>query len=125
MAVRQHGHYEQWIAFFLRGIIESAQHALDTIDLLLSLHAKNQARLHQIKGKRKVTALHLFHHIESHPILDIPTTCEATGLSFNAVAGAIEQFVQLGILTQIRGRERYRVFAYSDYLDILRNGTEL
>jgi Fic family protein len=123
--IRQKGNYEQWIRFFLIGIIESASHALACIDAILRLRNKNMNMILQIKGKQKETAKLLFVYIETHPIIDISQTCESISKSFNTVAKAIELFIDLGILVQIKGQDRYRVFAYNDYLEILRDGTEI
>jgi Fic family protein len=125
MDARHKGHYEEWIRFFIQGIIESANHALTCIDAILHLRENNIYKINEIKGKQKETAKLLFAFIESHPILDISQTSESIKKSFNTVASAIELFIDLGILIQIKGQERYRVFAYEDYLKILRDGTEI
>lgn len=123
MDVRNKGYYEAWIRFFIQGVIESSNHALTCIDAILQLREKNLDVIKQIKGKQRGTAELLFAFIESHPILDIPKTSETIGKSFNTVASAIDLFVELGILIKTKGEERYRVYAYEDYLKILRDGT--
>ncbi len=118
------GHYEAWLLFFIEGIIESTQHALDCIDALLALRDKNSALLSNIKGKQKTTVCLLFAYLESHPIIDIKQASAAIKKTFNAVANAVDALVDLGILKQISGQKRYRTFAYEDYLTILRDGSE-
>lgn len=125
MDIRNKGNYEGWITFFLRGIIESANHALLCIDEILKLRDKNKTKIEQIKGKQKGTAKLLFEYIESHPIIDITQTSSYLNKSFNTISSAVDLFVNLGILVQIKGQERYRVYAYNDYLEILRDGTEI
>lgn len=120
--VRDDGDFEQWIKFFLSAINESAQDAVQTIDELSALHDKNEASIQAI-GRARINALRVFEYLEAHPIVDIGKTAEALKLSFNTVSTAIKRLIELGILTPTRNISRNRVFAYKDYLDILRRGT--
>ena len=125
MAVRLKGHYEQWVKFFIRGIIESSTNALNCIDVLLDLHEKNYELVQNNTGRAKVTVLKVFNLLESSPIIDIRKTSDAIGVSFKSTANAVSLLVDLKILKQVDNKERNRVFAYEDYLSILREGTEL
>jgi len=123
MDVRLKGHYEAWIQFFIEGIIESAKHALSCIEDLLALRDRNLNQLSQLNGKTKNTALLLFGYLESHPIIDIKQASIGINKAFNTVSSAVDTLTQLGILKQVQGSKRYRIFAYEDYLNILRDGT--
>jgi Fic family protein len=122
MDVRFKGHFEQWIEFFLLGVYESAEDAIQSIETLAQLHEKNYARL-QSTGKAAKTMHQVFRYLESHPIMSITKTSEALGLSYNAVSKAVNRLIELGILVQTDNRERNRVFAYEEYLQALRKGT--
>ena len=123
MDVRLKGHYEEWLSFFIEGIIESSKHAISTIDSLLDLREKHLEQLNTLKGKTKQTALLLFTYIEAHPIIDIKQASVGINKAFNTVSSAVETFQTLGILKQVDGNKRYRTFAYESYLSILRDGT--
>lgn len=123
MDVRLKGHFEAWIAFFIEGIIESSNHALKTIESLLNLKKEHLKILSQLQGKTKQTALLLFEYLESHPIIDIKQASIGIKKAFNTVSDAISTFIKLGILKQVEGNKRYRIFAYESYLNILRDGT--
>ena len=122
MEVRTKGNFEQWIKFFLLAADESAQDAVATIDKLLMLHGKN---LEVVKntGKASKTIMKVFRYIEACPIIDIKKTSEELKISFNAVSNAVNTLVDLKILRQTENIRRNRVFAYEDYLDILRKDT--
>ena len=66
----------------------------------------------------------LFDYLETSPIIDISQTSKSLGLSFNTVSAAVKKLINSGILVQTENRNRNRTFAYSQYIDILRNGTE-
>ena len=122
--VRRKGNYEQWILFFLQAVMESAEDAVHTIDLLTALHDKNTALLMDGTAKRQSDTLNkLFAYLESNPIIDVKKTSEALGLSYNAVARAVSVLMEKGILTQNEKKGKTRIFSYSEYLDILRKDT--
>ena len=120
--VRIKGNFEQWVKFFLRAINESAQDAVRTIDELSNLHDKNKASIRGL-GRARISTLRVFEYLESHPIIDISKTASALELSFNTVSNAVERLVNLGILVSTKNASRNRVFAYKEYLEILRRNT--
>lgn len=120
--VRSKDNYEQWVKFFLRAVQSSAEDALETIRKLASLHDQNMAVIDGM-GRAAKTAKALFAYLEQNPIIDIRKTAEALGLSFSTVSGAVKRLEEKGILIQTNNASRNRVFAYQEYLDILRKDT--
>ena len=120
--VRRNGNYEQWICFFLEAVHAAATDAMNSIRLLSALHEKN-LRLLPTTNRTKDSVRMLFTHLELHPIIDIGHAAKAIGLSFNATSAAVKSLVSLGILKETTNASRNRVFAYEEYLQILREGT--
>lgn len=120
--VRTKGNFEQWVKFFLLATYESAQDAIQTIDELVKLHNKN-IKIVRGTGKAAKTIIKVFNYLEGSPIIDIKKTSEEIGISFNTAANAVNKLVQLGILKQTENVQRNRVFAYDEYLSILRKDT--
>ena len=120
--VRVKGNFEQWIKFFLLATYESAQDAINTIERIIKLHGKN-VELVKNTGKASKTVMKVFNYLEGSPIIDIKKTSLALRLSFNAVSNAVNKLVKLGILRQTENVRRSRVFAYEEYLEILRKDT--
>lgn len=119
--VRNKDNYEQWIKFFLRAIAESSDEAVDTIKKLSELHNKNVELISNMKASK--SAHIIFSYLENNPIIDIRKTAEELGMSFNTVSGTVKRFEENGILKQANNASRNRVFAYEDYLEILRKDT--
>lgn len=119
--VRNKDNYEQWIKFFLRAVAESSDEAVDTIKKLSELHNKNFERISGMKASK--SAHIILSYLENNPIIDIRKTAEDLGMSFNTVSGAVKRFEETGILRQTNNRARNRVFAYEEYLEILRKDT--
>lgn len=122
MEVRLKSNFEQWIKFFLLGVYESAEDAIQTIAALMQLHEKSYAALEDT-GKAALTMQKVFGYLESNPIININKTSEELELSYNAVSRAVKRLVELGILVQTEKQQRNRVFAYEEYLQILRKDT--
>lgn len=120
--VRAKGNYEQWVTFFLRALLESAEDATATIDELIALHDKNAAVISSM-GRAAKNAMLVFEYLESNPIIEIRKTAEALSITFNTASSAIKRLTDAGILVQTTNASRNRTFAYEDYLSILRKGT--
>ena len=120
--VRRSGNYEQWVRFFLEAVYAAAEDAVESIHQLTSLHESNLSLLP--KTNRSVDhTRRLFDYLEQHPIIDIRRTAAALNVSFNTVSSAIRKLVDCGILYETTNAARNRVFAYQQYLDILRKDT--
>ena len=126
MEVRKNGDYEQWIKFFLQAFVESAEDAIATIDKLKAIHEKNFAVLLTGIPKRQLeNAGKLFTYLEANPIIDITKTAQQLDLAYNTTSRLVSAFVKLGLLRQSNTKNKNRVYAYEEYLQILRKGTEL
>ncbi len=120
--VRVKGNFEQWIKFFILAIYESAQDAINTIERIIKLHDKN-VEVVKNTGKAAKSIMKVLNYLEGSPIIDIKKTSMALELSFNTVSNAVNRLVELGILRQTENVRRSRVFAYEEYLGILRKDT--
>ncbi len=120
--VRSKDNYEQWVKFFLRAVQSSAEDASETIRELASLHDRSMAVINGM-GRAAKTVKALFAYLEQNPIIDIRKTAGALGLSFSTVSDAVKRLEEKGILIQTNNVSRNRVFAYQEYLDILRKDT--
>ncbi len=117
--VRAKGDYEQWIKFFLRGIIETCDDGIKAIDAMDSLIKSDQEKL----AKKTKTLSKVFDYVKEHPMISIGGAAVALGLSYNGVDGAVKRLVEAGILKEVTNKARDRVFEYSGYINILKTGT--
>jgi len=120
--VRAKDNYEQWVKFFLLAMKESAEEATETIQKLNHLHNQNILMIEQM-GRQAKTARLIFDYLEKNPIIDIGKTASELGISFNTASSYINRLVDCGILVQTNNAERKRVYAYEEYLSVLRKDT--
>lgn len=121
--VRKTGNYEQWIKFFLHGIAETAEDATETIDRLNALHQKNESKLADVPTRSRQNIMNLLAYIERNPIIETVKTAAALGLSRNGTANYIATLCNKDILRYSTKSGKALVFAYEEYLDILRKDT--
>lgn len=121
--VRTHGDWEAWVGFFLRGIAETAEAAIETARRLIALFGNDRQRI-QAAGRKANSALRVHDALKARPVHRLQNITEATGLSFPASTAGMNLLVDLGIAREITGKKRNRVFVYSAYLSILNEGTE-
>ena len=120
--VRRTGNFEQWIRFFLEAVSKAASDSLEAIRQLSVVHDTNVEKLPKTtRSKDNLRAV--FDYIEQYPIIDIKRTAKELEVSYNTVAAAVRKLVELGILQETTNAARNRVFAYEEYLAILRKDT--
>lgn len=120
--VRRSGNFEQWVKFFLEAVSKAASDSLESISQLSVLHDKNVSRLPK-SNRSKDNLRAVFDYIEQYPIIDIKKTAKELEISYNTAATAVKKLVEFGILKETTNAARNRVFAYEEYLRILRKDT--
>ena len=121
--IRKTGDYEQWLKFFLLALSESAENAIDKIKVL---HALIDFHKTIIEKQTTGTAIKkIYDYLLINPIIEIKKTANSLGITFKTVSTCVDCLCKLGILEEVSGKKRYRVFYYESYLSILRDGTEL
>jgi Fic family protein len=121
--VRIVGDWESWIEFFSGGVNETADSAVRTAKKLSELIASDRQKL-QLLGRPAGSALRVHQALVEKPVLTIPQAAEAAHLTFPAVTQALKRLEQAGIVRELTGRHRNRVFAYRQYVEILGEGTK-
>ena len=121
--VRRTGDWEAWLAFFLEGVQKTAEGAVSTAQRLAEMFTADRGRI-EPNGRRAGSALRVLEALKARPILSMPEACRSTGLSFPAVASAMELLTELGIARELTGKRRNRLFVYDQYLSTLNEGTE-
>ncbi len=121
--VRTEGDWEAWIDFFLEGIERTATNAVETAQLLVKQFQKDEKKIQKL-GRIAITSMRVFQVLRDRPLITLNQICKRTGLSFPAAAKSMQVLHNLGIIKEITGKRRNRIFSYERYLAILSEGTE-
>ena len=122
--VRLTGDWEEWLAFFLEGVQVTAEGAVATSCRLVETFAADRAAIEEKAGRRAGSALRVLGALKMRPVLSLAKVCNRSGLSFPAAASAMQVLAGQGIVRELTGRPRNRLFCYDRYLSILAEGTE-
>lgn len=122
--VRTDGDWEAWVDFFLEGVEYIASNAVETANRLVSLFKQDDQKVQTI-GRSASTVLRVFRVLCEKPLINLNQVCKQTGMSFPAATKAMNSMEKIGIVREITGQQRNRVFAYDRYLAILSEGTEV
>jgi Fic family protein len=117
MAVRNQGSWEEWIKFFLRGIIEVSQSATDTARKIVDLREKHRQQIIDAGG-RSTNALRLLDSLFERPVTGIKNVETYLQTTFQTANKLINQLVRLGIIKEMTGQKRNRVYIYQPYLNL-------
>ncbi len=121
--VRRDGDWEAWLTFFLEGVAQIARGAVSTAERIGELFRTDRSRV-EGAGRRANSALRVHEALKARPIQSMPGVRDATGLSFPAVSSAMDFLVEIGMVRELTGKRRDRLFVYDRYLAILNEGTE-
>ncbi len=121
--VRTDGEWEEWVMFFATGIEEAATAAVTTAHRLLEISQADRSKV-QGAGRIAGSALQVHHALLSRPVNTITRLAGDTKLSVPAVTSALAALADLGLVREVTGRRRNRVFSYVPYLEVLQQGME-
>src|SRR4051794_38587426 len=116
--VRTDGAWEEWLAFFLEGVISVASSATETARRIRQLVERDREAIHGV-GRGAASALRVHELAGRRVVLTASSTSAQLGLSVPTVNAAFARLQEAGILQEMTGRRRGRVFVYAAYLELL------
>ena len=122
-AVRTDGDWEAWLRFFLEGVAATAEQAVETARELLDLFDRDRRRIEAL-GRAAASTLRVHDRLRERPVASVAQLSGHLGVSAPTVAKSIRHLEALGVVREITGRRRGRMFAYESYLARLAQGTE-
>ncbi len=121
--VRLTGDWESWIEFFADAVVDTATQAVDTAQRLLQLASKDGTRINKLG--RVAGSVHQVHRtLLERPIASSNWLQEKTQLSPATINTCLKQLEGISIVSELTGRKRNRLYAYSRYIDVMNQGTE-
>jgi cell filamentation protein, protein adenylyltransferase len=113
MAVRLSGDWEGWLRFFLRGVAETAEQATDTAERIFELREQNRALVLSETGSKGLLLLSMLFR---RPLVNVSTVSHTLDVTFPTANRLVARFEELGLLREITGQRRSRLFRYEPYL---------
>lgn len=117
MAVRESNDMKQWLIFFLYGVQETAENSIQVFKDILILKEKLEREvLPHFSTRRQSNVQALMKSLYQWPVQDIKTVAERLNLKTNTATALVNDFVKHGVLTELTGKKRNRIFLFKDYV---------
>jgi len=117
-AIRDHGRWEQWLLFFLRGVASVSREATETARRILALREAHRAAVTAHLGRAAGNGHRVLESLYQRPMVSVAGVRDLTGTTYTAANSLVARFAQLGILEEATGYKRNRVFRYAPYIAI-------
>lgn len=119
--VRDHGDWEGWLKFFLKGISEVSQEATETARRIVALREEHQRLITETFGRTAGGGHMVLENLFMRPFMNVSDVSKTVGVTFAAASNLVQRFVDAGILHEITGQARYRMFSYQPYISLFSN----
>lgn len=121
--VRTDGDWEMWISFFLQGVAETCEGAVDSAWRIEKMFKEDRRHI-QTQRRRSGSALQVHEAVKTRPIITLREIVRRSKISFPAAAAGMAVLIELGICRELTGKKRNRIFAYERYIELLKAGTD-
>ena len=118
MVVRTSNSLSQWIRFFLVAVGETAKKGILTFEKILKLKEEIEGKRIVKLGKKVPKAKQLIDILYKEPVLSVARVEELLDVAKPTANSLVDDFVRLGILKEITGARRNRMFAFREYIKL-------
>lgn len=122
--IRDNGDWEEWLVFFLEGVLVTSEQAARSAQTILRLFDEDRRKI-ETMGRTAGSALRVHYYLQQKPLTSIASAQKRLGMTTNTVIAALERLRELSIVRETTGRQRDRIYSYDAYLALLNEGTEL
>ena len=120
-AVRDRGAWEDWLRFFLQGVVEVAAEAAETARRIQLLREQHRAAITERLGRSAGNGHRVLEALFNRPILSVADVVTLTGTTYAAANTLVRRLVELDVLREMTGHARNRRFRYEPYVNLFAN----
>ena len=122
LGVTQKGNWDAWLKYFIRGVAEQSKVAEETGHKILALQQKYYQQLQ--KETVSTPAFRLLDMLFLNPFVSLPGISDYLKITWPTAKTSVERLVKFGILKEVSGRKRSRIYCAKELLDILAGNFE-
>lgn len=121
MAVRDGHHMRAWLEFFLYGVKETALASAGVFKGILEMKGRIEREvLPRFSARRQDNAQTLMRHLYGTPIVDVKAVARLLETTPNTATALINDLARYGVLREITGQRRNRLFLFHEYFQLFR-----
>ena len=118
--VRTKNDIRQWLKYFLVGVATTATNATQTLSDILELKARWEGKIASSFGKRIKNANQLLQYLLKKPVVNVTLVKTITHSSYKTANDLVMELVNVGLLKEMTGQNRNRVFVFDEYLNLFK-----
>lgn len=113
------GNISQWVDFFLDGVIEIANEAIDIVGKITTLREKDMLKIQALGKRSSESAVLVLPKLYEQPIVNVATIQKWTGFSRVGAQSVINRFISMDILSPKDKDKKYgQSYIYKKYVDM-------
>ena len=120
-SVHNAGTWEQWLSFFLRGVVEVSREATETARDIIQLREEHRELITARFGRVAGNGHRVLEYLYDHPIISVSEIRELTGTTYPTANNLVGRLVKTGILQEVNGQTRNRKFMYQSYIGLFQD----
>ena len=121
MAVRQSNQMREWVIFFLHGVCETAREAAAVFKSILNMKERIEREvMPRFSARRQNHVQTLVRRLYGSPVIDVKAAMAELKTTKNTAISLIMDLVEYGLLTEVTGQRRNRLFVFREYLDLFK-----
>jgi len=122
--VREVNDLGHWCRFFLQAVIETAENGKRTFQHILALRQELDKKVVTL-GRRAENARKLIIQLYRHPVVTVKQVVDLLGIQYQAANNLVQSLIELGVLREITGYQRNRIFIFKEYIDTFIDENEI
>lgn len=122
--VRTEGAWEEWLRFFAKGVKQTSTQAVEAAREILDLFDEHRGLIKRELGRSADSALRVHELLQRNPVLTTKKAAAQLSITRPTVTSALSNLEDVGVIRELTGQQRYKVYSYTDYFGILEKGTE-
>ena len=122
--IRLGGDWESWIHFFLKGVIEVSNNAIQTAKKIIELKMTTIEKLAD-NNIGSVSAVKLVDYLFDHPMVIASQVAIDMNITVQTAITLLRKFEKTGIIIETTGKLRYKQYVFPSYLKIIYEGTQI
>jgi Fic family protein len=115
-AVRDAGDFEAWLAFFLRGVAEVSIEAAETARRILELREAHRRVITERMGRGAGNGYRVLEWLYERPIASVKDVQQVLGTTFAGANQIVQRLATVGVLRELTGQTRHRLYSYDAYV---------
>lgn len=119
--VRETGDWEEWLQFFLTGVIETADQAVATARAIVSLFKEDREKIEHFNESVPSTLM-VHHYLQNRPITSAKKIAQDCKISLPTINKVLKNLIAMQLVKETSGKERKKIYVYEKYMKILSDG---